>query len=281
MKILAVADLRGWIVSRCVDAMMVGIPAEWTKIFWTETPSTRLAELIEEHREGIVYLANWDQGPMFLSVFQAARHPRVVVTVRSWRFSPAAVSFIDRYARMVTCVNAKLAQEFRRRSLHPTVYIPDGVDARMQPSRRPRAGFVGEIGAYKGYGLIERGCAEAGVELVTAARGPDQRSPEAMPAFYESVDCIIVASEAEGFGTVAMEARAMRRPLIITTGEDGAPTGVAAQLLYPGLAVPRTVEGIAAGLFTLFGAPGEQVAYTWSEVNKQFTEVFEEVMSCA
>lgn len=263
--ILAVADIPGWIVSRCVDEMISGIPEfSWTKRFWTETSHEEMAALVAVH--DIVYLANWDQGPHYATVFDAALHPRVVVTVRSWRFSPQAMIFLQRHARAVTTVNKELSEHCRR-YCGDVSYIPDGISRYLVPSRRRRVGFVGDRCAYKGFPLIEAACRRVDAELVVAPRGEGQLAPVDMPGWYELVDCVVVASEAEGFGTVAVEAMAMNCPVLTTD------VGTAKDLRC--LRVERSVEGIVAGLDQLFGRDQVWPRFRWEAVNREFSVLFE------
>ncbi len=158
---------------------------------------------------------------------------------------------------------------------NPVHYISEAVPGIFRPSRPRRIGFVGEPDKYKGFPLIEKAVENCGFELFIAPRETDPgfgnfRPQSEMPKFYESCDAVVVASEQEGGGTIAMEAQAMNVPVLTTR------VGVAAHLdcLY----IDRSVEGIEAGLRRLFGNSKVFPEFSVAAVNAKWAALFEDLL---
>ena len=266
MKVLCVVDKPGWAVDFCADMLIGALPEiEWSKIYHTDVSPIELVHLLDAN--DVIYLANRDYGVKYEQAFQNRQHPRVVVTFRSWRYQRRDIQFASQYAAAVTAPCRSLADEMARH--HPCVtYIPDSVDQRFCPSRPVRVGFAGtpHPPGYKGLHLIAIAVAEFGGVLVRAVQDNGRIVPrDDMPRWYESVDCVIVASENEGFGLVAVEAMAMNVPVLTTC------VGIAAELdcIY----IPRSVPGVVRGLNRLFGR-AQVREFSPRRVASQFREVF-------
>lgn len=104
-----------------------------------------------------------------------------------------------------------------------TFKIPSGVDTKFfKPIQvvRDKAFTVGIAGRattkewaqLKGYPLIANACWILNIPLLES----HTRSHEKMPEFYNSIDCLVVASHSEGCSNVAMEAMACGVPVIST-----------------------------------------------------------------
>lgn len=151
-------------------------------------------------------------------------------------------------------------------TIHPEyminpVYTPNGVDCEVFKPTAPlstegplRVGFAGTAkgihDSRKGYSeYVVPACCKAGCKLITAiARTETCLPPEQMPAFWNSVDVMLLPSSSEGFSIAALEAAACGRPVISTR------VGGSTELIKSGtngFLVERTVEAIADRLVWL------------------------------
>ena len=164
--------------------------------------------------------------------------------------------------RNVNAVSLRLRNLFSRNgvSVH---YTPNGVDTEVFRPTTPltsdgtlRVGFAGTAkgihDARKGYSeYVVPACCKAGCTLITAiARTETCLPPEQMPAFWNSVDVMLLPSSSEGFSIAALEAAACGRPVISTR------VGGSTELIrdgQSGFLVDRTVDAIAEKLVYLQG----------------------------
>lgn len=215
-------------------------------------------ELVQSH--DLTYLANHDYGPRFPEAFRSTNVP-VVVSVRSFRFDDAAVSFIRDRAAVVVCCNMELRRIFEKHSGR-CFCIRDGIGSQFRATQQPIIGFVGRKSGYKGFPLIKDACRELGFALRVADCDYFD-----MPEFYDSVDCIVVASENEGMNTIPFEAMACNCPVVTTD--------VGAAKVLDCIKIERSVEGIKVGLLKLFGRTQVWPDYAWSNLVQSWQEVFD------
>lgn len=276
-SILAIVDKPGWSVDNQTSQVISGLSQFlWTKIFHQafRGPNVDLPGLIKAH--DIVWCTNHGTARKLSPILTAVKPPRVVVTFRSWRYRDDIKPFITSgVARAVTAISPDLTEHVME--FFPACrYIPDAVPDFFKPSRPRRIGFVGEPDEYKGFPLIEDAVARCGFELFVAPMETDplignRRGQDEMPRFYEMCDAVVVASEQEGGGTIAMEAMAMNVPVLTTR------VGLASNLdcLY----VDRSVDGIEAGLRRLFGRSKVFPEFSVENVNRQYAALFEELLN--
>ena len=181
----------------------------------------------------------------------------------------------------------------------PTFYTPNGVDTTFYrpnqskaPSSQLRVGWAGSLTnmgpGYRGYHefIVPAASAVERVELVTAAREDNWRSPEEMLKFYRSLDVYVCASRAEGTPNPCLEAAACGVPLLTTS------VGNMPELVRHGINgffVEREVDDIAHKLRTLRDesnlrtAMSSQIrhdiqAWDWSLRSRAYRQMFEEMV---
>ena len=171
--------------------------------------------------------------------------------------------------RCCVCQNPNLLM--RLKNFIPNVravFIPNGVDTELF-NRKFVAGFVGakHSNEHKGYYLAKQACDELGIELKEAHE--HDYTHEEMPNFYKDIDCLIIASDSEGCNNPTMEALAMNKPVISTT------VGIA--LWLEGVTiVDRNVESIMEALRKLSGRIQILEEYKWSDIAKQYRQLYVE-----
>lgn len=266
-SILAIVDTEGWAVDLRVSQVISALDQyRWTKVFHREA-----AHAISTSTHDLLWLANHGAAHRFRSDIAERRHPRVLLTFRSWRYRETVPDVVRRGAiHAISAVSWPLVYHCQAefgRSVH---YTPEGIAECFVPSRVPVIGFVGSTDEYKGFPLIVEAVRRCGFELRVAPREGARPQLE-MPAFYESCNAIVVASENEGFGTIAVESMAMNIPVLTTE------VGVAASLdcLY----IERTVDGIARGLMQLFGRSKVLPQFSIEKTSLAHERVFEEMFS--
>jgi glycosyltransferase involved in cell wall biosynthesis len=132
--------------------------------------------------------------------------------VRNWRTAPGPLRWlmglVARAADRVWTNSEDTATHLRELGADPTV-IPPGVDLdRFRPSPRPekrRVLFLGGATPGKGYDIA--------VDLADTLAGPELRDvdPAEVPELVAEHDVVLVPSDAEAFGLVAVEAIASGR----------------------------------------------------------------------
>ncbi len=271
-SILAIIDKPRWAVDNQVSQVISGLGEySWKKVFHEH--GDKVLELAA--KSDIVWCANHMTGARFKTVFEQIRHPRVLVTFRSWRYDEFRVIPLMKsgLVQTATAVSRDLTEHVAD-FFNPVHYISEAVPGIFHPSRVPRIGFVGDTDEYKGFPLIQKAVENCGFQLLVAPRlssdhGKNLPQSE-MPAFYESCDAIVVASEQEGGGSIAMEAMAMNIPVLTTR------VGVAANLdcIY----IARNVEIIEAGLRRLFGRAKVFPEFSTEAVNEKWAALFKDLL---
>lgn len=175
--------------------------------------------------------------------------------------SPPAflIDFLGKF-RGVNAVSNRLTELFRKCGLSETAYTPNGVDTELFTPRQHlaiggplRVGFAGNDQAKhdrrKGYSeYIINACDSPKISLQAVLWGQGRLPPEAMPAFYNSVDVYLCASASEGFSLSVLEAAGCGRPVVSTR------VGGSEDLIVDGengFLVDRNVEAIRERLLHL------------------------------
>lgn len=184
------------------------------------------------------------------------------------------LKFIFENSKKVVCLNRSIQQQVIS-LIGPSysdkaVFIPNGVDEKLF-DRKLVVGFVGSNfnHEYKGLHLIREACEKAGAQLIVHdCHYPEKISErEAMPEFYNKIDCLCLASLGEGTNNPTLEALAMNKSVISTN------TGIAADLKGV-ILVDRTVEGIIEGLKQLQPRNHILENYTWDKISEQYRNLY-------
>jgi len=190
-------------------------------------------------------------------------------TFKSSHNDEEALTDIYKETQCCVCQNKNLLMRLKK--LVPqvkAVFIPNGVDTELF-NRKFVAGFVGAKGSneHKGLHLAQQACDELGIELKKAHE--HDYTHEEMPKFYEQIDCLILPSKSEGCNNPTMEALAMNKPVI------SAIIGIALDLEGV-FTVDRNVESIKEALRKLSGRIQIMEKYKWSDIAKQYRELYVE-----
>lgn len=181
---------------------------------------------------------------------------------------------IQIYKNTVCCVaqNPSLAKKLQKLiNQDNVVYMPNGVDTKLF-NRKFVVGFVGahaDNSDHKGFNLIRKACEELGLELRTAHSGfqNDVRPISEMPKFYQSIDCLVLASISEGCNNPTLEALAMNKPVISTN------VGIASELEGV-ILVERNVESIKKALRKFSGRIEILEKYSWEIIAKKYRDLY-------
>jgi len=252
-------------VDRIVQRMVEGIPHDFTVRNYGSISSAKLLKLAREH--DLVHYANWTikhHRRVWDDLFQLP----FLLTVRSHRY-PAYVKEVAARVSCVHVVNPKLLEDFPE-----AVYIPTGIfeqfwDERFVVGSVARRGdYGGKNLEYKGIPLIERACAELGVEFRPAF---GDMSPGDMVEYYRSLNVYVCASVAEGHSTCVMECLAMNVPVIST--DAGPPSAFDLGVTK----VERTVGSIKEAISKFYTAP-KVAGHNWVDVCARFSELYERMV---
>jgi glycosyltransferase involved in cell wall biosynthesis len=254
MKILILADIPGWIVDRIVDRMIEGIDFTFTKRFYTSITSQQLVEEANQH--DLVHYGNWDL-QYHLNVLDQIRVP-FLMSVRSFRYPPYVRDIANRPGMNIHVIHPELHDIFIGSHL-----IPDGIFDQFKPDHDFTVGFAGKPDTYKGFDLITRACSELGVKFKPAI---GDIKPENMYEYYKSIDLLVCASYAEGFGMPVMECLAMNKPVITTD------VGIAKSLNVH--KIDRTVDGIKLGIQKFYTVNQVLPKYSWQTVCEEFKKLY-------
>lgn len=183
-------------------------------------------------------------------------------------------TLIKIYQNTVCCVaqNPTLAEKLRKIiKQNNIVYIPNGVDEQLF-NRNFIVGFVGadmDSSDHKGLKLIRQACDDLDLELKLAhiASMNDLRPHTKMPAYYKSIDCLVLASRSEGCNNPTLEALASNIPVISTD------VGIARELEGVTL-VERDVASIKQALRKLSGRIQILEGYTWKKVAEKYRNLY-------
>jgi len=260
MRVLLLADVpNGWIVDRIADRMIENTPGvEFTKGYYACGPI--FGDLT---KFDAIHFLNWNCEEQLRPFHENRDLPVPIISIRSHRYPESIRQFRD--GRTVYhVVNQALAREFPG-----SVYIPDGIDDRF--FRKPIIGFAGKPDIYKGFPLIEQACRELGLEFKPAT---GDIPPENMPEYYRSIDVLVCASEAEGFGTVVMESLAMGTRVVSVK------SGCAYHDSLPGVTwlANRNVHTIKDALaYDIHEASRFLESYRWPRICAKFQALYERV----
>lgn len=252
MKILILADIPGWIVDRICDRMIQGIDFEFMKEYYACISTEELIE--RANRCDLVHYLNWDIQYHWNELHRI--NVPFLMSIRSHRFPPYVRDVAKRVN--VHVINLDLQNEFPG-----SHYIPDGIFDQFKPDHEFVVGFSGRPDDYKGYPLISQACKELGVKFKPAA---GDIKPEDMYDYYKSIDLLVCASQAEGFGAPLMECLAMNKPVVTTN------VGIARYLNVH--KIERTVESIKSGIQRFYTSPQVLSQYSWVNVCAQFKELY-------
>lgn len=184
-------------------------------------------------------------------------------------------TLIEIYKNTVCCVaqNPSLAKQLKKLiKKNNVVYIPNGVDEKKF-NRKFTVGFVGaemDKTDHKGFNLVKKACDDLKLELISAHvwRASDSKPFKSMPKFYESIDCLVLASASEGCNNPTLEALAMNKPVISTD------VGIAQELEGVTI-VNRDVQSLKKALRHLSGRIQILENYTWEKIAKQYHNLYE------
>ncbi len=268
-KVLCITDTRGWAYENIVHALQqtIGDRYELTAIPYNEfgklgANAVRQAALDAD----AVYCFSAvmpDEAYDLLGVrpMVAGIHNDHQLTTHADKLTP------DRLERFlaVGCLNQTLAARAEAAGLHRRIMVTqNGVDARQFRPRGQRrgpvrcgwAGFAGHTnGTVKRFReLVVPGCYQAGVPLLAAIRELNPVPRHEMPAYFNLVDLLLIASTGEGTSGPLLEAGACGCAMVSTR------VGAAEQLIdhgVNGFLVDGTVEDIAETLYWCRTHPDE------------------------
>ena len=270
MKVLILPDGRNWVVDRNCKALVGALPEiEFTirgysynnEAFGIRQIKTEELEEISKDFD-LIHMFNWDVG--WLKGLSRLETP-LLITVRSHRYRPAVLDFLNRPNTWFHVINEDLLNDFPG-----ATYIPNGIFEHFKPRRKFTVGYAGhphEIAKqYDGYYLIQQACKELNVKFNPALK----IDPRDMPRYYRSLDLYVCASEAEGFSTGTMECLAMNIPAISVD------SGVARH--HVPFIIERTVEGIKEGILKFYTQPLVE-KYRWSKLAPQYKSLYEKILN--
>jgi len=152
-----------------------------------------------------------------------------------------------RQAPVVVCASIALADDARALGARDVRVIPSGVpvpDAVAEPDEPPHVLYVGRLSEEKGVRVLAD--ATAGLPLVVVGDGPLRElfpqaagfvPPRELGPWYERAAVVVVPSFREGYGMVAREGMAHRRPVVASAVGglvDAIEDGVTGLLVPPG-----------------------------------------------
>lgn len=290
VRVLCVADVRGWIFDRHIGALTRLIGSEFDFVphyYWDKAP-------YDEAEYDLVYILEWN---LVREEFMKTRGKHVT-GIRShvaWAGrSPAdlAAWLGQRFAGVHT-VSARLQSIFAPH-LPGLRYVTHGVDVEhFSPTTvagsRPgplRVGWAGNRRSPgdKGFDDILSPLVEVeGVELTHCGYSDNCLDIDAMTAFYDGIDVYCCASRSEGSNNSLLEAAAMARGIVTTD------TGTVPEYLRHGesaLIVPRSPEAFREAVTSLSKAKsalatmgdlarrGVAERFDWRERAKDYREFF-------
>lgn len=257
MKVFYLTDGAGWIVDSITQEL-----SRWL-VSWGHKVEIKTYNGVSERdfvlgsaSSDIVHIMNW-QVDRVSNWFDKVNRP-IVVSVRSHRY-PAKLKELGSRVKFLA-VNERISRELGGVSV-----IPDGVfDLGVRPFV---VGCVYHPGSseYKGVGLIREACKRLGLELIEATgQYRDMRE------FYRKVNLVVVASEAEGFNTPAMEAACWNIPVVST---DSGYAQVAGATI-----VDRNVDSIMEGIRKHYTRPNIFPRFTWEQIAEEHLSLYKGLM---
>lgn len=232
-KILFIVDKPGWAHDFKTDNLIrqLGVRYEMTKAFCDDVK----AEQIQAADLVLVYY--WKQMrhermQCLMDVLRANRH-KILMGICSHtelegHWKEVGFKVLNELASGIFVNSRLLLDAYGGAFKVPIFYTPNGVDTafytpveRRDASSLLRIGWAGSLtnhGDIRGYGdfIVPAVQCVNGVELVTAAREEQWRTPEEMRQFYRSLDIYVCASLAEGTPNPCLEAAACGAALLTT-----------------------------------------------------------------
>jgi uncharacterized protein YbcV (DUF1398 family) len=260
MKVLILADYKGWVVERNTDCLIEGLKdkVEFTKRYYTELNPEQFQNECKNH--DIVHYQNWDI-ERFINYLP---EKPLIVTIRSHKYNPDIINALSKRKNTWLTVTTKTLKE----ALPFTIFISNGIFDQFRPDHEFTVGWAGtregHPAGYKGFDLIKQACEELGIKFKPAIDIPFDQ----MPDYYRSLDCYVCASEAEGFSTDAMECMAMNVPLVTTK------VGIPGELNV--IHVDRSVEGIKKGIEKLY-TQKQVEEYRWDKICPKYYKLYEAI----
>lgn len=217
-------------------------------------------ELIERaNGSDLVHYLNWDIQYHWNELHRI--NVPFLMSIRSHRYPPYVRDVAKRVH--VHVINPDLQKEFPG-----SHYIPDGIFDQFKPDHEFTVGFAGRPDEYKGYPLIVQACNELGVKFKPAT---GDVKPEDMLAYYQSIDLLVCASQAEGFCAPLIECLAINKPVITTD------VGVARQLHIH--KIERSVQSIKNGIMKFYTSKQVLPQFSWANVCEQFKNLYLKLVS--
>lgn len=258
MKILLLADIRGWIVERCVKEMERRLPFDCTTMYYTDLDGKRLKELSKEYE--LIYYSNWDI-KYCMPELEDLDCP-LIISCRSHRYPKEFKDFYERNKISTKIffhvLTTELSVEF------PQAYvIPDGIDDKFF-RRDFVVGFAGRPCDYKGFDTIKKACSDMGYTFKPAT----ETKYEDMIDYYKSLDVLVCFSENEAFNTPVMECLALNIPVLTTN------VGIPRLIQCP--KTDRTIDDLKRNLAIIKNKRTVNLVedYTWEKITKLFTDLF-------
>jgi glycosyltransferase involved in cell wall biosynthesis len=149
-------------------------------------------------------------------------------------------------------------------------------------------GTTGRVGSpnKKGFSIVQKACKDLGIEFLTATYEGKKRTLEEMPDFYNKIDVYVCMSHTEGLCNPIMEAGAMGIPVISTR------SGAAEEMVFDGVngfLVDRNVDALKEALvkfndYELRRKLGVEMSleicqnFSWDVKIKEFEEMFDRMI---
>jgi glycosyltransferase involved in cell wall biosynthesis len=257
-KIFILGDGAGWIVDRIIDEMVrqLSNQFDFVKRSYTHISTEELVSIA--NGVDLTHYGNWDF-VRHLGSEKKITKP-VLMSVRSFRYQ----SYVKELGKVfnIHIINPALLADFPY-----ATYIPDAIFSQFKPDHNFVVGMAYHLGEdkYKGFFLVKEACDSLGVELRVA----NDLDPDKMVEFYKSVDLVVVASEAEGFGSIAMECLAMNKPVITV------PSGAARFLNCH--KSNRNVPELKEAIGKFYTSP-QVKDYNWENICNQFADLYERMI---
>ncbi len=261
LKVLILADKRGWVIERVVDEIINGTPCEFKKVYYSEINSEDLLKMSQDY--DLIHYANWDL-TFHRSILSRIKKP-MLVGVMSHRYPiimPDFAEVVKEHRFYLQVLNKKLLKDFPDARC-----IAYGISPEFRPHKEFVVGFSGIASEYKGFNLIKQACEELGVQFKPAT---GDVPPDQMPEYYKSIDLLVSASIDEGFCWPLYECMAMNIPVITTD------TGGSEDLNI--IKIERSVEGIKAGILKFYTRPQVE-AFTWDKMCKQYLDYYYHILT--
>jgi len=253
MKVLVLTDGQGWIVDRITKEMVSRIPFEFIVKDYT-TVSTQ--EILDTECD-LIHYQNWDIERHYPAILK--HKAPIIVSCRSHRFP-------EYFKDVALSVHVHVVNKDLLKDFPDATYIPDAIaDHMFKPLTVGMQLADNEPNKhYKGYYLVKEAC-----EILGAKFTPALGNVTDMPAWYDSIDVYVCASENEGFNTGVAEALARNKPVISTA--------VGVTKAFPSVHfVERTTDSILAALRE-YETTSLVKPLSWGNISKQFKELYEHV----